>query len=82
MFTREILSTLFSPPQSVSFISQVIGIQLDVIFSAAVVKFCTAYDEYALNAFKTNGIDYILKPFTNGISKEKTPQVLDWLARK
>jgi two-component system response regulator LytT len=27
------------------------------------VIFCTAYDEYAINAFKTNGIDYILKPF-------------------
>lgn len=28
------------------------------------VIFCTAYDEYALNAFRANGIDYILKPFT------------------
>lgn len=28
------------------------------------VIFCTAYDEYALNAFKASGIDYILKPFT------------------
>jgi len=28
------------------------------------VIFCTAYDEYALHAFKTTGIDYILKPFT------------------
>jgi two-component system response regulator LytT len=28
------------------------------------VIFCTAYDEYALNAFKANGIDYIMKPFT------------------
>jgi len=28
------------------------------------VIFCTAYDEYALNAFKANGIDYILKPLT------------------
>ena len=28
------------------------------------VIFCTAYDEYALNAFKANGIDYILKPFS------------------
>jgi len=29
------------------------------------IVFCTAYDEYALEAFKTNGIDYILKPCTN-----------------
>jgi len=28
------------------------------------VIFCTAYDEYALNAFETNGIAYLLKPFT------------------
>jgi two-component system response regulator LytT len=28
------------------------------------VIFCTAYDEYALDAFKANGIDYILKPFS------------------
>ncbi|MCC8408117.1 LytTR family DNA-binding domain-containing protein [Mucilaginibacter sp. UR6-1] len=27
------------------------------------VIFCTAYDDYALDAFKANGIDYILKPF-------------------
>jgi two-component system response regulator LytT len=31
------------------------------------VIFCTAYDEYALDAFKANGIDYILKPFTGQI---------------
>jgi two-component system, LytTR family, response regulator LytT len=37
------------------------------IFSQFEVKcpivFCTAYDEYAIDAFKTNGIAYILKPF-------------------
>src|SRR5665213_690098 len=29
------------------------------------IIFCTAYNQYALEAFKNNGIDYILKPFTN-----------------
>ena len=37
------------------------------IFQAIDIKapiiFCTAYDEYAIEAFKTNGIHYILKPF-------------------
>jgi two-component system, LytTR family, response regulator LytT len=27
------------------------------------IVFCTAYDDYAIEAFKTNGIAYILKPF-------------------
>ena len=39
------------------------------IFSQTTIKapviFCTAYDEYALEAFGANGIDYILKPFTD-----------------
>lgn len=38
------------------------------IFDAAGINvpviFCTAYDDYALQAFKTAGIDYVLKPFT------------------
>lgn len=28
------------------------------------IIFCTAFDDYAIRAFKENGIDYILKPFT------------------
>lgn len=28
------------------------------------VVFCTAFDEYSLEAFKSNGVDYILKPFS------------------
>lgn len=36
---------------------------VEVPISSPVI-FCTAYDEYALDAFKANGIDYILKPFT------------------
>jgi two-component system response regulator LytT len=28
------------------------------------VIFCTAFNDYAIEAFKSNGIDYVLKPFT------------------
>ena len=34
------------------------------------IIFCTAYNEYALEAFKANGIDYILKPFSKAEIKK------------
>lgn len=41
------------------------GLSFDV-FSKVEIKcpvvFCTAYDQYTMQAFKTNGIEYILKP--------------------
>lgn len=43
------------------------GLSFEILLTApkaSPVIFCTAYDEYALEAFKANGIDYILKPFT------------------
>ncbi len=42
------------------------GLSFEIFQKASVsvpVIFCTAFDEYAINAFKANGIDYILKPF-------------------
>jgi DNA-binding LytR/AlgR family response regulator len=46
------------------------GLSFEIFIAAPVlvpVIFITAYDEYALDAFKANGIDYILKPFTSRI---------------
>jgi DNA-binding LytR/AlgR family response regulator len=43
------------------------GLSFEIFIAVTIsvpVIFCTAYDEYALEAFKANGIDYILKPFT------------------
>ncbi|MEM8906510.1 MAG: LytTR family DNA-binding domain-containing protein, partial [Bacteroidota bacterium] len=37
------------------------------------IIFCTAYNEYALEAFRANGIDYLLKPF----SKASVAQALE-----
>jgi two-component system response regulator LytT len=42
------------------------GLSFEIFREIAIpcpVVFCTAYDEFALQAFRSNGIDYILKPF-------------------
>jgi two-component system response regulator LytT len=43
----------------------------------APVIFCTAYDNYAIDAFKVNGIDYILKP----INKKNILEALEKFER-
>ncbi len=76
-----IMGQLFSVKESIFFFEQKPKVDLifsDIqlgdgicfdIFSQvhieAPVIFCTAYDEYALDAFHANGIEYILKPFTD-----------------
>ena len=43
------------------------GLSFEIFKTVAIttpVVFCTAYNEYALDAFRANGIDYVLKPFT------------------
>lgn len=77
----QIVATLYSVREAVFFFEQNPEIDLvfsDIqlgdgtsfdVFSQVTVQapviFCTAYDEYALDAFKANGIDYILKPFSD-----------------
>jgi two-component system response regulator LytT len=43
------------------------GLSFDIAKAITIevpVIFCTAFDEYALEAFRANGIEYILKPFS------------------
>ena len=51
------------------------GLSFDIFKTVKVhspVIFCTAFDEYMLNAFETNGISYLLKP----VSKSKLEEAL------
>jgi DNA-binding LytR/AlgR family response regulator len=43
------------------------------IHVSAPIIFCTAFNEYALDAIKSNGIDYVLKPF----SQEEISKAID-----
>ena len=52
---------------------------LELIDSPPAVIFTTAFDEYAIKAFESRAIDYLLKPF----SKERFDKALQkWLDQK
>ncbi|PCJ28118.1 MAG: DNA-binding response regulator [Flavobacteriales bacterium] len=51
---------------------------LELVDELPHVIFTTAYDEYAINAFDLNAIDYLLKPF----SKERFDKALDKVFQK
>ena len=85
----EIIALLHSVDESIQFLNEEKNIDLifsdiqlgdglsftifDQIKKQIPVIFCTAYNEYALKAFQTLGIDYILKPF----SKQTVAKALD-----
>lgn len=76
------LTTHGSPDLIFSDIQLADGLSFEVFEQVPVhcpVIFCTAFDEYAMQAFSTNGIDYILKPFNRksiagSLSKFRTLQ--------
>src|ERR1700758_3092926 len=52
---------------------------LELIDSPPAVIFTTAFDEYAIKAFETHAIDYLLKPF----SKERFDKAIEkWLEKR
>ncbi len=60
------LTTHASPDLIFSDIQLADGLSFEVFSRVPMhcpVIFCTAFDEYAVQAFSTNGIDYVLKPF-------------------
>lgn len=46
------------------------------------IIFCTAYDEFALEAFKVNGIDYLLKPFSQKTIETSLSKFLSLTGKK
>lgn len=93
MPSAEIIAVLYSVSQAVAYFKQnkapdliFSDIQLGDGLSFDIFKeinintpiiFCTAYDEYALNAFKINGIDYILKPFDQSAIQSALEKYMD-----
>ncbi len=51
---------------------------LELVDELPHIIFTTAYDEYAINAFDLNAVDYLLKPF----SKERFEKAIDKVFRK
>ncbi|GAB2569199.1 LytR/AlgR family response regulator transcription factor [Spirosoma areae] len=76
------LKTHESPDLIFSDIQLADGLSFEVFEQVPVrcpVIFCTAFDEYAMQAFSANGIDYVLKPFdrkaiAGSLSKFRTLQ--------
>jgi two-component system response regulator LytT len=57
------------------------GRSFDIFKKVTIIRpviFVTSYDEYALEAFKSNGLDYILKPFDSAELKAALLKYRNW----
>lgn len=89
--SAEIITTLQSIKETINYFDQTAmpdlifmdvqlsdGICFDIFEEIEItcpVIFCTAFDEYALEGFQANGIDYILKPFTKDTLKKSFEKI-------
>ncbi len=58
------------------------GLSFDIFKQAEILKpviFVTAYNDYAIQAFKNNGIDYILKPFDEAEIEQALNKFKRWV---
>lgn len=58
------------------------GLSFDIFKQAEILKpviFVTAYNDYAIQAFKNNGIDYILKPFDEAEIEQALNKYKRWV---
>jgi two-component system response regulator AlgR len=50
--------------------------------SAPAIIFCTAYDDYALNAFKVDAVDYLLKPMRKEELSKALQKAQRWIEQR
>ena len=55
---------------------------LELVEESPLVIFCTAYDQYAIQAFEKNAIDYLLKPFSESRLQEALGKAKELLQTK
>lgn len=61
------------------------GLSFDIFKQVEILKpviFVTAYNDYAIQAFKNNGIDYILKPFNEAEIEQALTKFKRWITQK
>ena len=56
--------------------------ELDTLDNPPAIAFCTAYDEYAIDAFEVNAVDYLLKPIDEERLEQALNTVRDRLGRR